>query len=41
MFAEVTLHARTTIGQATNSVSARLQIDFADFNDTDDTCPNQ
>jgi hypothetical protein len=41
MFAEVTLHARTTIGQATNPVSARLQIDFADFADTDDTCPNQ
>lgn len=31
MFAEVTLHARTTVGQATNSVSARLQIDFQDF----------
>jgi hypothetical protein len=39
MFAEVTLHARTTTLQTTNSVSARLQIDFADFADTDTTCP--
>ena len=39
MFAEVTLHARTTTGQATNSVSARLQIDFADFADINTTCP--
>jgi hypothetical protein len=30
MFAEVTLHARTTTLQTTNSVSARLQIDFRD-----------
>ena len=39
MFAEVTLHARTTTGQTTNPVSARLQIDFADFADTDIKCP--
>jgi hypothetical protein len=39
MFAEVTLHARTTTGQATNAVSARLQIDFADFADINTTCP--
>jgi hypothetical protein len=30
MFAEITLHARTTIGQAV-SASGRLQIDFAEF----------
>ena len=39
MFAEVTLHARTTTGQTTNPVSARLQIDFADFADDDTSCP--
>lgn len=39
MFAEVTLHARTTTGDATNPVSARLQIDFADFADDAETCP--
>ena len=39
MFAEITLHARTTTGDATNSVSGRLQIDFANFIDDDDTCP--
>jgi hypothetical protein len=39
MFAEITLHARTTIGEATNPVSARLQIDFADFGDTLTACP--
>lgn len=39
MFADVTLHARTTTGTATNSVSARLQIDFANFGDNDTTCP--
>jgi len=38
MFADVTLHARSTIGQTTNSVSARLQIDFADFADTQTAC---
>ena len=31
MFAEVTLHARTTTLQTTNAVSARLQIDFRDL----------
>jgi hypothetical protein len=39
MFAEVTLHARTTTGQTTNPVSARLQIDFADFADDNTNCP--
>src|SRR5206468_2987360 len=39
MFAEVTVHARTTTGQATNSVSARVQIDFADFVDAGGACP--
>jgi hypothetical protein len=39
MFAEVTLHARTTTLQATNSVSARMQIDFADFADNVTSCP--
>lgn len=39
MFAEITLHARTTTGDATNSVSGRLQIDFADFGDTLTSCP--
>lgn len=39
MFADVTLHARTTTGQNTNAVSARLQIDFADFADDDTQCP--
>jgi hypothetical protein len=39
MFAEVTIHARTTTGQATNPATARLQIDFADFADNDTTCP--
>jgi hypothetical protein len=38
MFADVTLHARTTTGQNTNPVSARLQIDFADFGDDDIQC---
>lgn len=38
MFAEVTLHARSTIGQATNPASARLQIDFGDFADDLETC---
>jgi hypothetical protein len=41
LFAEVTLHARTTTGQTTNAVSARLQIDFADFVDTLTSCPAQ
>ena len=34
MFAEVTVHARTTTGQVTNPATARLQIDFADFADS-------
>jgi len=38
-FAEITLHARTTTGQTTNPVTARLQIDFADFGDTLVACP--
>ena len=38
MFADVTIYARTTTGQNTNPVSARLQIDFADFADLDTTC---
>jgi hypothetical protein len=38
MFAEVTLHARTTTGQITNPVSARLQIDFANFGDSLTEC---
>ena len=40
MFAEITLHARTTTGEVTNPVSGRLQIDFADFADTETTCPS-
>jgi hypothetical protein len=39
MFAEVTLHARTTTLVATNPVSARMQIDFADFGDSLTECP--
>lgn len=39
MFAVVTVHARTTTGEITNPVTARLQIDFADYGDTDTTCP--
>jgi hypothetical protein len=38
MFAEVTLWARGTTGQATNSVSGRLQINFADFVGSATTC---
>lgn len=38
MFAEVTLHARTTTQQTTNTATARVQIDFADFADTLTTC---
>jgi len=41
MFAEVTLHARSTVQQTTNSATARLQIDFADFADALTTCPGQ
>lgn len=40
MFAEITLHARTTTGVATNAATGRLQIDFADFADTDTSCPS-
>lgn len=39
MFADITLYARTTTGDVTNQVSARLQIDFADFADDLQTCP--
>ncbi len=39
LFAEITFHARTTTGVATNSATGRLQIDFADFVNTDNTCP--
>jgi hypothetical protein len=41
MFAEVTVHARSTVLQSTNSVSARVQIDFADFADTLTECAAQ
>jgi len=39
MFAEVTIHGRTTTGQITNAVTQRLQIDFADFVDDLTQCP--
>ena len=39
LFAEVTLHARTTTGVTTNTASGRMQIDFADFAGTETTCP--
>jgi|RhiMetdeSRZDD1v2_1073273.scaffolds.fasta_scaffold513039_2 hypothetical protein len=39
MFAEVTIHARSTVNQTTNAATARLQIDFADFVDTQTSCP--
>jgi len=39
MFAEVTIHARSTVNQTTNAATARLQIDFADFADTLTACP--
>jgi hypothetical protein len=41
MFAEVTLWATSTTLQTTNTVSARVQVDFADFVDTQTTCPTQ
>lgn len=41
MFAEITLHARTTTGDVTNTVSGRLQIDFSDFGDSNTSCPSQ
>ena len=39
MFAEITLHARTTTGATTNTATGRLQIDFADFVGTTTACP--
>jgi hypothetical protein len=39
MFAEITLHARTTTGQITNPITGRMQIDFANFGDQLTTCP--
>jgi hypothetical protein len=39
MFAEITLHARTTTGATTNAATGRLQIDFADFVGTETACP--
>jgi hypothetical protein len=39
MFAEVTIHARSTVNQTTNTATARLQIDFADFADSLTECP--
>ncbi len=39
MFAEVLLHARTTTGVTTNAARGRLQIDFAQYADSDTTCP--
>ena len=41
MFAEVTLHARSTVNQTTNTATARLQIDFADFKDALTSCTTQ
>jgi len=38
MFAEVTIHARSTVQQTTNPATARVQIDFADFVDTLTQC---
>ena len=40
MFAEISIQARMTTGEATNTATARLQIDFADFADSgSDSCP--
>jgi hypothetical protein len=39
MFAEITLQARMTTGQETNTATGRVQIDFADFGDDDEDCP--
>lgn len=39
MFAEITLHARTTTGEVLNPVTGRLQIDFANYGDDDTSCP--
>ncbi len=41
MFAEVTIYARSTVQQTTNSATARLQIDFADFADALTSCTTQ
>lgn len=38
VFAQITLHGRTTIGQAVTA-TGRLQIDFADFGDKLTSCP--
>jgi hypothetical protein len=40
MFGEVTIHARSTVNQTTNTATARLQIDFADFVDALTACPS-
>lgn len=39
MFADITLHAHTQTGDVANSVSGRLQVDFADFGDMLTECP--
>jgi hypothetical protein len=39
MFAEITLHARTTTGEVLNPVTGRMQIDFANYGDDDTECP--
>jgi hypothetical protein len=39
MFAEITLHARTTTGATTNTATGRLQINFADFLNANTDCP--
>ena len=39
MFAQVTVHGRTISGQTTNAAVGRVQIDFADFGDTQTSCP--
>jgi hypothetical protein len=38
VMAEITLYGETVSGQAV-SASGRLQIDFADFGDTETACP--
>jgi hypothetical protein len=40
MFADVRISGKTVSGQAVSG-SGRLQIDFADFVDSEDTCPSQ
>jgi len=39
MFAQITVHGRTLAGQATNAATGRVQIDFADFGDSNTSCP--